>query len=133
MGLDERRKMAELLGTALPACQAEIKEDTGAEIDLEINQDSFINDAVALNFFEYQGFKYLANACRIIGVDEMGKEAIRDTIKKARWINLPVEKVEEKSATLIDGVLTITGAWGVGSSDGWIGYDELARIITAQL
>jgi hypothetical protein len=133
MGLDERRKLAELTGTVLPACRAEIKDECGADMELELDTDTFKDDATALNFFEYQGAKYLANAVRVIGLDEMGKEALRDSVKKVRWVNLPPDRVAEKSATLVDGMLTITGAWGVGGSDGWIGYDALARDITAQL
>jgi hypothetical protein len=133
MGLDERRKLASLVDEVLPATREEIKGDTGADIALELDAGTFKDDAVALNFFEYQGAKYLANAMRIIAVDDMGKQAIVEGIKQARFVNLPVERAAEKQAVLTDGVLTITGAWGVGSSDGWIGYDALARSITDQL
>jgi hypothetical protein len=133
MGLDERRKLATLVDEVLPATREEIKADTGADVELELDAATFKDDAVALNFFEYQGAKYLASAMRIIAVDAMGKEAIAESIKKARFVNLPVAQAAEKKAELSGGVLTITGAWGVGSSDGWIGYDALARSITDQL
>ena len=133
MGLDERRKLAALVDEVLPATREEIKADTGADIELELDADTFKDDAVALNFFEYQGAKYLANAMRIIAVDAMGREAIAESIKRARFVNLPVAQAADKQAVLRDGVLTVTAAWGVGGSDGWIGYDDLARSITDQL
>lgn len=133
MGLEERRKLAELTGTVLPACQVEIKDECGAEWALELDVDSFKDDMTALNYFEYQGAKYLANAVRIIGMDDLGKEALRDEIKRVRWVNLPPDRAAEKKATLTDGQLVITGAWGVGGSDGWIGYDALAKELTSQL
>ena len=125
--------MATLVDEVLPATREEIKADTGADIELELDTGTFKDDAVALNFFEYQGAKYLANAMRIIAVDAMGKEAIAESIRKARFVNLPVDRAGEKKAELSGGVLTITGAWGVGGSDGWIGYDALARSVTDQL
>jgi hypothetical protein len=133
MGLDERRKLASLVDEVLPATREEIRGDTGADVELELDTESFKDDAVALNFFEHQGAKYLANAMRIISADDMGKQAIAESIRKARFVNLPVDRAAEKQASLSGGVLTITGAWSVGSSDGWIGYDALARSVTDQL
>jgi len=133
MGLDERRKLASLVDEVLPATREEIKGDTGADIELELDVDSFKDDAVALNYFEHQGAKYLANAMRIISIDAMGKQAIVEGIKRARFVNLPVDRAGEKQAVLSGGALTVSGAWGVGGSDGWIGYDALARSITDQL
>lgn len=117
----------------LPSTRDEIKGDSGADIELELDADTFKDDAVALSFFEYQGAKYLANAMRIISVDAMGKQAITSRSRRPGFVNLPVERADEKKAELSGGVLTITGAWRVGSSDGWIGYDALARSITDQL
>lgn len=133
MGLDERRKLANLVDEVLPSTRQEIKDDTGADIQLSLDADTFKDDAVALNYFEHQGAKYLANAMRIVGGDAMGKEAIIESIKSARFVNLPVDQATDKGAVLHGGVLTITCAWSAGSSDGWIGYDALARAITDQL
>ncbi|MEO5680592.1 MAG: hypothetical protein ABIS47_13085 [Acidimicrobiales bacterium] len=133
MGLDERRKLANLVDEVLPSTRQEIKGDTGADIELELDVATFKDDAVALNYFEHQGAKDLANAMRIIGGAAMGKEAIIESIKKARFVNLPADRAADNKAVLADGVLTITGAWSVGSSDGWIGYDALARSIPDQL
>lgn len=133
MGLEERRKLADLRDRAIPEIHEEILGDTGADITLTFDEESFLADPEALNWVEHQGFKYLANACRIIGIDELGKEALRDSVKTALWVNLPREQVETKTAALSKGTLTITGSWGFANSDGWIGYDELAKIITAAL
>lgn len=133
MGLEERRKLADLRDRAIPEIHQEILDDSGADVTLELDEESFLADPEALNWVEHQGFKYLANACRIIGVDPLGKEALQESVKTATWVNLPRDRVSEKTATLAGGALTVTGSWGLAGSDGWIGYDELARIITAAL
>jgi hypothetical protein len=134
MGLEERRKLTDLRERAIPEIHKEIIDDTGADIALELDEASFVADPEALNWVEYQGFKYLANACRIIGTDALGKEALQESVKTATWINLPRDRAADKAATLSEGALTVTGAWGMGpGGDGWIGYDELAKIITAAL
>jgi hypothetical protein len=133
MGLEERRKLSDLRERAIPEIHQEILDDTGADIALELDEASFVADPDALNWVEYQGFKYLANACRIIGTDALGKQALQESVRTATWVNLPRERVAEKAATLVAGALTVTGSWGLAGSDGWIGYDDLAKIITAAL
>jgi hypothetical protein len=133
MGLEERRKMADLKDRAIPEIEAEITGDTGADIKLEMDEESFLADPESLTWVEHQGFKYLANACRIIGIDDLGKEALQESVHSARWVNLAREQADAKAVTLESGALTITGSWGLAGSDGWIGYDDIAKVMSAAL
>jgi len=84
MGLNERRKIKELQDVTLPGRVKEIEEICGAAIPYEVDWDSFSDDMEALNFMDNISCHRLNMALRVICQDDMGKEAIRDTLKKVK-------------------------------------------------
>ncbi|TDU26625.1 hypothetical protein DFR24_3654 [Panacagrimonas perspica] len=111
MGLNERRKIKELQDTTLPARVLEIQEICGKPIPYEVDWDSFGNDGEALNYLDNLSCHRLNMALRMICMDEMGKEAVRDGIRLVRLKNV-VDK-SGMSLTFADGVLEMTCAYAL--------------------
>ncbi len=88
MGLAERRKIKELEEVTLPGRVREIEEICGAPIPYEVDWASFADDMEALNFMDNISCHRLNMALRVICADEMGKEAVRETVKKVRLRNV---------------------------------------------
>jgi hypothetical protein len=122
MGLNERRKIKELQDTTLPGRVREIEEICGKAIPYEVDWDSFADDLDGLNFLDNLSCHRLNMALRTICVDDMGKEAVRTTVRQIR-----LQNVKDKSAmqmTFKDGVLEMRCAYARGAdgmhSDGSI-------------
>ena len=114
MGLNERRKVKELQETVLPGRVKEIEEICGKAIPYEVAWDTIQDDLTALNFLDNVSCHRLNMALRVICLDEMGKEAVRDGLKLVRLVN-----VKEPSAMRLgfaDGVLTMSCAYAQGAS-----------------
>src|SRR5512138_1426469 len=103
MGLQERRKIKELQETTFPGRVQEIEEICGKAIPYEVDWESLADDAEALNFLDNISCHRLNMALRVICLDEMGKEAVREGLRLVKLKN-----VKEKSSmqmTFVDGVL----------------------------
>ena len=114
MGLAERRKMKELQDNVLPGRVKEIAEICGAEIPYEVDWDSFNDDLQGLNFMDNLSCHRLNMALRVICMDDMGKEAVRDSLKVVRLRN-----VKDKSAMKLAfhaGVLEMHCAYALGTT-----------------
>jgi hypothetical protein len=70
MGLPERRKIKELQETTLPAREKEIEEICGVAIPYDVDWDSLADDLICM--------------------DDMGKQAVRDGLKRVRLVNVKV-------------------------------------------
>jgi len=88
MGLNERRKIKELQEVTFPARVKEIEEICGKAIPYEVDWDSLADDAEALNFIDNLSCHRLNMALRMICIDDMGKEAVRDGLKKVKLKNV---------------------------------------------
>ena len=88
MGLNERRKIKELQDTTFPERVKEIAEICGAPIPYEVDWDSMADDGEALRFIDNLSCHRLNMALRVICQDDMGKEAVRDTLKKIKLKNV---------------------------------------------
>src|SRR5262245_36133449 len=103
MGLTERRKIKELQEVTLPDRVREIEEICGKAIPYEVDWDSLADDAEGLNFLDNLSCHRLNMALRTICIDEMGKDAVRQSIRLIRLKN-----VRDKAAMQMsfkDGVL----------------------------
>src|SRR6266700_3404282 len=88
MGLNERRKIKELQDTTFPERVKEIEEICGAPIPYDVDWDSLKDDMEALNFLDNISCHRLNMALRVICQDEMGKEAVREGLKKIKLKNV---------------------------------------------
>ena len=130
MGLNERRKIKELQDTTFPGRVREIEEICGKAIPYEVDWDSFADDAEALNFVDNLSCHRLNMALRVICVDELGKEAVREGLRLVKLKN-----VNDKSAmqmTFADGVLDMRCAYAL-RTDGMFSDGEIREALVKKL
>jgi len=130
MGLNERRKMKELQETILPGRVKEIEEICGKAIPYEVDWNSIADDGEALNFLDNISCHRLNMALRMVCMDDMGKEAVRDGLRLVKLKN-----VKDKSAMQISftgGVLEMHCANARGA-DGMYGDGEIRELLVKNL
>jgi len=130
MGLNERRKIKELQDVTLPGRVKEIEEICGAAIPYEVDWDSFSDDMEALNFVDNISCHRLNMALRVICQDDMGKEAIRDTLKKVKLKN--VKTKPDMSITFAGGALEMHCAYAL-RTDGMYSDGEIRELLMKHL
>src|ERR1043165_3668403 len=122
MGLNERRKIKELQDTTLPERVKEIEEICGVAIPYEVDWDSLADDMEGLNFIDNMSCHRVNMALRSICLDDMGKQAIHEGLKK-----IILKNVKDKAAMKIrfeGGVLEMHCAYAL-HSDGLFGDNEI--------
>ena len=130
MGLNERRKIEELKRDVFPGRVLEIEEICGKAIPYEIDWESISDDATALNFIDNLSCHRLNMALRMICQDEMGKQAVRESLKLVKLKN--VSDVESRQISFVDGVLEMHCAYALGAS-GMIGDNEIRQFLEKSL
>ena len=130
MGLAERRKIKELQETTLPERVREIAEICGAPIPYEVDWASFAEDAEALNFMDNISCHRLNMALRVICADELGKEAVRETVKKIRLQN--VKDKPEMKIFFDAGVLEMRCAYAL-RTDGMFSDNVIRQFLMKHL
>ncbi|MGC4045691.1 MAG: hypothetical protein QM758_18015 [Armatimonas sp.] len=114
MGLVERRKIKELQDTTLPERVKEIEEICGKPIPYEVDWASLEDDLQGLNFLDNLSCHRLNMALRTICIDDMGKEAVRDSLNLIKLKNVPTPA--DMLMTFDGGVLEMHCAYAQGTS-----------------
>lgn len=86
MGLNERRKIKELEEVTLPERTKEIGEICGKPVPYQVDWTTF-DTLEALNFMDNLSCHRLNMALRMICMDDMGKEAVREGLKLVKLAN----------------------------------------------
>lgn len=136
MGLAERRMIAKV-DEGLEGVVSGLRSYLGYDIELEIDKASFPENKAVMDGYEYYkeyGFPMMGRILTRIGVDDMGKEALKDRIRKVLVLNTGVDENDggEKSLSLADGVLTVKQGW-YGYSDKLFDEDALLQQIESLL
>ncbi len=130
MGLNERRKIKELQDVTFPGRVKEIEEICGQPIPYDVDCDSLADDAEALNFIDNLSCHRLNMALRVICQDDMGKQAVRDGLKKIKLKN-----VKDKSAMKLafdNGTLEMHCAYAL-RTDGMFSDNQIRELLVAKL
>lgn len=130
MGLAERRKIKELQETTFPERVKEIEEICGKPIPYEVDWESLADDAEGLNFIDNLSCHRLNMALRVICLDDLGKEAVRDGLKLVKLKNVR-DKGEMKIA-FADGVLEMHCAYAL-RTEGMFNDNEIREVLMAKL
>ena len=130
MGLAERRKIKELQETTLPGRVKEIEEICGAAIPYEVDWDSLADDAEGLNFLDNLSCHRLNMALRVICQDDLGKEAVRDSLKTIRLKN--VKSKADMKMTFESGVLEMHCAYAL-RTDGMFSDGDIRTLLMQKL
>jgi hypothetical protein len=130
MGLNERRKIKELQDATLPGRVKEIEEICGKPVPYEVDWDSLADDAEGLNFLDNISCHRLNMALRTICVDDMGKEAVRDSLNLIKLKN--VKDKAEMKINFDAGVLEMHCAYAL-RTDGMYSDNEIREVLMAKL
>jgi hypothetical protein len=126
MGLNERRKIKELQDTTFPGRVKEIEEICGAPIPYEVDWESLSDDMEGLNFIDNISCHRLNMALRPICSDDMGKQAVREVLKKIVLKN--VKTKDEMKISFQGGVLEMHCAYAL-RTDGMYSDNEIRALL----
>jgi hypothetical protein len=114
MGLEERRMIKELQEVTLPGRVKEIEEICGAPIPYDVDWTTLADDKAGLNFLDNISCHRLNMALRVICADDMGKEAVREGLKKVHLVN--VKTHGERKISFDGGVLEMHVSYAEGAN-----------------
>jgi len=110
MGLEEKRAIKTAQDGWLPAKTKELAElSGGGGMTYEIDWASFEGDVKGIEWLEFNGPQQVSNAFRQVGKDDVGKEALREAVKKVVIRNTKDEK--DKTLSFEGGALTLVCAF----------------------
>ena len=130
MGREERRKIKELQEVTLPGRVKEIEEICGKAIAYDIDWASLADDAEGLNFIDNISCHRLNMALRVICQDDLGKEAVRESLKSVKLTNL--KDPAAKKLSFDGGVLHMQCAYAKGLS-GAFSDNEIRTLLMSKL
>ena len=131
MGLAERRKIKELQDTTIPERTAELSEISGGgEITYDIDWNSFADDLEGLNFLDNLSCHRTNMALRVICMDEMGKEAVREGLKQIKLKN--VKTKPEMYIAFTGSVLEMHCAYAQ-RTDGMFSDNQIRELLVNKL
>jgi hypothetical protein len=130
MGLAEKRKIKELQDTVFPGRVKEIEEICGKAIAYDVDWASLAEDAAGLNFIDNVSCHRLNMALRVICQDDLGKEAVRESLKSVKLTNIPDAKA--KKLSFDGGVLHMQCAYAQGLS-GAFSDNEIRTLLMSKL
>jgi hypothetical protein len=130
MGLIEKRLIKEAKDTWIVEEQKDMRAIANSEVVIDVDWASFETDEPALKNLQHLGVRKMSNAFRVICGDELGKEAVRDSILRVVVVN--VKDAKEGSVALENGTATLRGCFSKGS-DGCMGDLAIARALERML
>jgi hypothetical protein len=130
MGLEEKRRMKELREVTFPGRVREIEEICGAPISYEVDWDSLADDPEGLNFIDNISCHRLNMALRTICQDDLGKQAVREGLKKIKLVN--VRNKADMKIAFAEGVLEMRCAYAL-RTDGMFGDNEIRQLLVKSL
>jgi hypothetical protein len=95
-----------------------------------VDWDSLADDAEGLNFLDNLSCHRLNMALRVICQDEMGKEAVREGLKKVRLKNVPSQA--EMKMTFEGGILEMHCAYKL-RTDGMYSDNAIRELLMQRL
>jgi len=110
MGLAERRATQEFETNDLPALKAEINSVVGYELPIEIAWQTIQDEDRCDRYKELWTevyFRPLTEALRNICIDDLGKQAVKENLKKVVIQNTRSSGTGEYIASYAEGVLTL--------------------------
>ncbi len=110
MGLVERRAAKEFETKQFPQLKKEVDAAAGFEVLLEVRWDTLATEGQAGLYAESWPaiyFEPLITAIRAVGIDDMGREALKAGLKKVVIQNQAGVYYGDRMATFADGVLTL--------------------------
>ncbi len=129
--LEEKREIKKATEGWLPEKNRELGElSGGGTMAFTVDWTTFEGDLQGLNWLEFNGPQQVVNAFRMIGTDDLGREALRETVRSVALRN--TKEPEDKALAFADGVLTVTCAFA-RSPGGRFTDNEIRDFLMARL
>lgn len=129
--LDEKREIKKAQDSWLPEKNKELGElSGGGKMAFDIDWATFAGNLQAMNWLEFNGPQQVVNAFRMIGTDDLGKEALRESVRKIVVRNTADESA--KSMALSGGVFTLTCAFAK-SPGGRFTHDQIRDFLMSKM
>ena len=129
--LEEKREIKKAQESWLPEKNKELSElSGGGTMKFDVEWATFAGDLQAMNWLEFNGPQQVLNALRMIGTDDLGKEALRDAVKKVVVRNVADEKA--KSMAIDGGVFTLACAFAK-SPGGRFSHDQIRDFLMSKM
>jgi hypothetical protein len=129
--LEEKREIKKATDSWLPEKNKELAElSGGGSMAFDVDWATFAGDLQGLNWLEFNGPQQVVNAFRMIGTDDLGREALRDSVRKVVVKN--AKEPGQKALALDGGVLTLTCAFSK-SPGGRFTHDEISAFLKSKL
>lgn len=110
MGLAERRAVKEFQDKSYPGLKADIEQAAGFAVPIEVSWDQLAKEDYASSYGEFWNkvyFQPLIAALKKITRDDIGRDAIRDGLKKITLTNTKGAYSAESAITFAGGELVI--------------------------
>jgi len=111
MGLKEKKAAKSIEDQYLSDYQKEINDIVGKALPININWDTFEMDFI--KFVPSVCLQRLTDGLKEVCSDDMGKEAIQESINTIEVYCIPNDGAEDNKALKLDaGVFSLTACWG---------------------
>lgn len=110
MGIAERRATKDFQDRALPALKEQIEKLAGFPVEIDINWNQLAKEGVADRYLENWKKVYFTpviDALKSVGRDEMGREALKEGLKKISFSNSSDKYNADAAISFVSGELTI--------------------------
>ncbi len=110
MGLSEKRAITAFQETKFPALKKEIDAAAGFVVPMEVKWDTLASEGYGSDyetFFTKVFFQPVINAFQAVCTDQMGKDALKNNLKKIMISNEGGFYSPEKAISFKNGVLSI--------------------------
>lgn len=110
MGIAERRATKDFQDRALPGLKEQIEKLAGFPVEIEIKWDQLAKEGVAERYLENWKKVYFTpviDALKSVGRDDMGREALKEGLKKISFVNSADKYSSESAISFVSGELTI--------------------------
>ena len=110
MGIAERRATKDFQDRALPSLKEQIEKLAGFPVELDVNWGQLAKEGVSERYLENWKKVYFTpviDALKSVGRDEMGREALKEGLKKISFCNSSDKYNAESAITFVSGELSI--------------------------
>lgn len=110
MGLAERRATKEFQDKSLPGLRADLEKAAGFAVPLEVNWEQIAKEDYSSSYDEFWRkvyFQPVINALKKVARDDMGREAVKEGVKKIVLCNSKGAYSSESAISFIAGEITI--------------------------
>lgn len=110
MGIAERRATKDFQDRALPGLMEQLHKHAGFPVEVEINWTQLAKEGAAERFLENWKKVYFTpviDALKSVGRDDMGRDALREGLKKISFTNTSDKYSASSAISFVSGELSI--------------------------